>query len=336
MDNLTHSLTGLALARAGLDRLSPRATLLLLFSANIPDIDIVALARSPLTYVEIHRGYTHSLLFLPLMGAVCVAVVAALYRERLPWLKTWLVCCMGVASHLLLDWTNSYGIRLLIPFSSRWFHLDLNGLFDAWILAILILGILWPHFSRLVSSEIGSRSAPGRTHAIVALAFFALFDVGRALLHQRAIAQLEARLYEGAPPITVAALPQSFNPFRWRGIVETADVYRVMPLDALRQLDTDAATIFYKPATSPALERAKQTEAFRYFLYFARFPVWSIEPVTLPQGQGRRVDLADLRFGRPGAGSFHCVALEDEHGILLDSQFTYGPGTDLGRVETHR
>src|ERR1700761_8861250 len=106
MDNITHSLTGLALARAGLNRLCPRATLLLILSANAPDADIVSIAGGPLKHFEIHRGYTHSLIGLPFMAALSVLVVAAIYRQKLPWLRAWLLCCAGVASHLLLDWTN--------------------------------------------------------------------------------------------------------------------------------------------------------------------------------------------------------------------------------------
>ena len=100
MDNVTHSLTGLALARAGLDRFSPRATLLLLLSANAPDCDIVALARGQLAYLEAHRGYTHSLLFLPVLALVCVLVTAAVYREKLPWVRAWALCVIGLSSHL--------------------------------------------------------------------------------------------------------------------------------------------------------------------------------------------------------------------------------------------
>ena len=39
MDNITHSLTGLMLSRAGLNRISPEATWVLLLAANAPDID---------------------------------------------------------------------------------------------------------------------------------------------------------------------------------------------------------------------------------------------------------------------------------------------------------
>lgn len=319
MDNLTHSLTGLALARAGLDRFSPRATLLLLISANIPDIDFAAISRGPLTYFEIHRGYTHSLICLPLMALVSVLITAGIYRQRLPWLRAWLLCVVGVASHLLLDWTNDYGVRLLLPFSSRWFFLDLNSLADLVILAVLALAAVWPVLSRLVSSEIGERSKrhTGRRMAIFALAFFALFDTTRAILHARAVGQIDSRLYEQADAIRVAALPGPLNPFEWWGVVETASAYRTLRVNTLGEIDPASARIFYKPAPSPAIQAAKTTPAFRYFLYFARFPVWSVEPAE-GKREGTKVELRDLRLG-----SFRCVAEVDRTGKVIASYFAF-------------
>lgn len=336
MENVTHSLTGLALARIGLHRFSPHATLLLILSANAPDIDILALAQSPWRYFELHRGFTHSLPCLPILAILPVVVVAAIYRQKLPWLTAWLLCCIGVGSHILIDCTNSYGVRLLLPFSSRWFHLDLNSLFDISILAVLIFAAIWPLFARLVSSEIGARAPAGRATAIFALAFFVLFDCGRAALHARAIAQLNSRLWPAgkevlgaAPPLATAALPFPFNPFRWTGIVETTSSYESVDVNALAQLDIENARTYYKPTVTPALESAKRTELFGYFLYFARFPVWSEQPVFLEAGKGTRLDLSDLRFGAPGAGSFHCIALVAGNQVL-ESWFTYGPGVNLG------
>ena len=98
MDNVTHTLTGLALARAGLNRFSVHATALLIISANAPDIDIVAALKGPLAYLEAHRGYTHCLLCLPLLALLSVLAVAAVFRRKLPWTKAWLLCCAGVGS----------------------------------------------------------------------------------------------------------------------------------------------------------------------------------------------------------------------------------------------
>jgi inner membrane protein len=248
-----------------------------------------------------------------------VLLTSALCRQKLPWFKAWLVCCVGLLSHLLLDWTNSYGVRPLIPFSSRWFYLDLNALYD-WTIWIVLAGcLLWPLFSRLVGGEIGERRRrTGRGSAIFALSFFLLFDIGRAVLHGRAVAQLEARLYEGAAPVSVAALPRTFDPFHWRGIVETEGTYRLLTVNTLGSFDPEDGPVFFKPAVTPAMLKILATPAFHYMRYFARFPAWTEEPAFLDTGKGTRFDLTDLRFG------FHCVGVVDSKGEVLQSEFSFG------------
>jgi inner membrane protein len=323
MDNVTHSLTGLAMARAGLDRLCPRATALLILSANIPDIDSVGLLNSPLQYLKFHRGYTHSILGCPIMALLTVLIVAAVFRQKLPWGKAWLLCAIGVASHLLIDWTNDYGIRLLLPFSSKWFALDINSLYDGAIMAALVFAALWPYLEGLVNGEIGDRGPAGRGTAVFALLFFVFYDGGRALMHNRAVSQLQSVLYSGEAPLQAAALPNPFNPFRWKGVVETSRSYRVLPVDAIGQLEPEDSLVFYKPFLRETLQIAKHTEPCRYFLYFARFPVWSEDKTLNGDVRAIRLELYDLRFGLPGAGPFHCEAIEDGQGHLLKSEFKF-------------
>jgi len=330
MENLTHSLTGYALARAGLDKFSPRGAVLLVLAANTPDLDILFLTRGPLQYFEAHRGYSHSLLFLPLMALLPVLVTAAIFRERLPWWKAWLICCVGVGSHLLIDWTNNYGVRLSLPFSSRWYHADLNSLYDIWILLALLFGAIWPLFSRLVTSEIGARWKRARGSAIFALCFFLVFDCGRAFLHNQVVTQLESRLYGGAQPLKTAAFPDPFNPLEWTGAVETERALLRLPVHAFGDLDVAAGMTFYKPDIAGAIETVKSRPEFAYMSYFSRFPVWSVAPLDSGRERGKRIELTDLRFGTPGAGAFHCVAVVDSAGNLKGSWFTYGSGRELG------
>jgi inner membrane protein len=331
MDNVTHSLTALAMARAGLNRITSRATLLLLISANLPDIDIATAPLGPLRYLEVHRGYTHCLLALPLMAALSVLMTAAIFRRKLSWLSAWIVACLGVASHLLLDWTNGYGIRLLLPFSSRWFHLDVNSLYDVIILAALFLAAVWPSFAGLVHREIGAQVYKGQASSIAVLTFFALFDIGRAVLHQRAADKLDSVLYGGEVPLRVAALPSRLNPFAWNGIVETPEGFRILRVDASSDFaDPDASRFFEKMPRDPAITAANATPAFRYFQYFARFPVWTEQPAWIGSQRATRIDLTDLQFGAPNSGSFHCVALVDDAARVLESAFTFGSGRDLG------
>lgn len=322
MDNLTHSLTGLALARAGLKKYSPHGTLLMIVAANLPDIDMAYWFRGPLRNFELHRGYTHSLLCLPLVALGAVGLTALLRWKRLPWLAAWAIACIGVASHLLLDWSMSYGIRLLLPFSSRWYYLDLFSLVDWVVLGVLAIAWLGPALGRLVGEEIGEKQRSGRGLAIFALAFFLVYGGFRALMRERVMSQLESRIYGevlGGPAIRMAAMPESLNPLEWNAVVEGEHAYRVYRLYAYADFDPSEGVLLYRPAWNQAFERASKTEAFRYSLYFARFPYWEEAPG--PRFNWRAVSLTDLRFGLPGESFFTVHALVDPAGRVVQAGF---------------
>jgi inner membrane protein len=140
MDNLTHSLVGLTLAKAGLDRLSPAATTVSILAANAPDADVVVgLFADRWTLLHHHRGITHSI-----VGTICLALVLPLLvygidrliarrRGRAPTIQLrglLLVSLVATATHPFLDWLNNYGLRPLLPFDSRWFYGDLLYIVD--------------------------------------------------------------------------------------------------------------------------------------------------------------------------------------------------------------
>ena len=41
------------------------------------------------------------------------------------------------ATHPILDWTNSYGVRFFLPWSSKWFYGDLVYIVDPYLWLIL-------------------------------------------------------------------------------------------------------------------------------------------------------------------------------------------------------
>jgi len=317
MDNLTHSLTGLMLSRAGLNRWYPRADLVLILSANIPDIDILAIVRGPLYYFGQHRGITHSIAALPVMALLSALVACAIGRTMRGWLAAWGISLVGVASHLLLDWTNAYGIRLLFPFSEQWFHLDLINLFDLLIWAVLLLGWLGPMLGRLVSSEIGAQGSTGRSMAIFALSFFLIYDFGRGLTHQRAIEILNSRLYRDGPPTRVAAFPTAgVSPFDWLGWVERPEFVMRFRVNVLQEFDPAAGSIIYKPAPTPAMDAAREAAPVQVFLRFAQYPIWSVSAADSPEG-AHDVEVGDWRF------PFVAEALVDSSNHVISSSFHY-------------
>ena len=146
VDNLTHSLVGLAAAKAGLERRSPYATFVCVVAANLPDIDILALAGGPAFYLKHHRGITHSIagtlalaVAFPLLFCAAERVWArARGRDARARLKGLLVCSLLLsASHPLLDWTNSYGVRPFLPWDGRWIYGDLLFVIDPWVWLVL-------------------------------------------------------------------------------------------------------------------------------------------------------------------------------------------------------
>lgn len=317
MDNVTHTLSGLLLSRAGLNRWYPRSAVLLMLAANIPDIDVATSAKGALTYFEYHRGITHAIVMLPLMALLPMLAVCAFRRSMQGWKAAWLLSMAGVASHLLLDWTNAYGVRLLLPFSPQWFRLDLNNIIDLWIWAVFLIAVVAPVLGRLVSSEIGAKPSSGRGLAWFAFVFLLLYDFGRGLAHERAIETLNSRVYRGGPPLRAAAFPIGYaNPFLWSGWVERPEFAMHFSVDLLSDFDPASGTVIYKPAPDPAIEAAKTTEAVKKFLDFAQYPLWQIIPVAEPEG-GKRVEVRDWRFG------FTASATVDAMNRVVTSSFHF-------------
>ncbi len=139
MDNLAHSLVGLAVSKAGLERLSPATSAVCLIAANAPDADLVTLAFGRWTYLHHHRGITHSIvgtfflaLLIPILFLLADKAIAR-FRGRPPSLKLkglLIASVIASASHPFMDWTNNYGVRPLLPWSAQWFYGDLVFIID--------------------------------------------------------------------------------------------------------------------------------------------------------------------------------------------------------------
>ena len=143
MDNLTHSLVGLTAAKAGLERFSSYATTVCVISANVADADFVSLFFGDRwTLLQHHRGLTHSLvgtvalaLLVPTVAFLIERIVCRI-RGSAPRIRfggLLLVSSLAAATHPVMDWTNNYGVRPLLPWSGRWFYGDLVFIVDPYI-----------------------------------------------------------------------------------------------------------------------------------------------------------------------------------------------------------
>jgi hypothetical protein len=191
---------------------------------------------------------------------------------------------------------------------------------DVWLLAALAACLAGSAFGRMISGEIGAQAGRGTGAALLGLALMGAWWGARDLLHRRALAMLDARLYgfnseaasdsgatvrtvEGLPPLRTAAFATTLNPFLWRGFVETEGFYEIVDVDVRLPLDPTAGRIYYKPERTPALAAALETRTAREFSAFARYRYASVERLE----EGYRVILTDFRFRRERPNGFTCM-----------------------------
>ena len=154
MDQIAHTLVGASLAETRLKRLSVLATPTLILGANAPDIDAVTILLDRDLSLGFRRGWTHGILamvILPLALAglmLLVDRVVTRRRGQSPRARTGpiiLLLYIGVLTHPVLDWLNTYGIRLLMPFDGRWFYGDALFIIDPWVWLLAGAAVVLAH-----------------------------------------------------------------------------------------------------------------------------------------------------------------------------------------------
>jgi inner membrane protein len=224
MDNVTHTLFALTLARTGLGRGGRGATAALVLASNAPDIDIVAALGGSANYLAWHRGPSHGPLGVAGLAVLTAAMVWAGRRlmehswgppSRLRFASARLaeahsaeaaggpvrpdptsfttllaVSIVGVLLLIMMDLPTSYGTRLLSPFSWRWYAIDLMPIIDIYLLVVLTAGLV-----------LGSRSTGmARRSAVIVLALMAANYGIRLAAHQQALAAAARRVGPALPP----------------------------------------------------------------------------------------------------------------------------------------
>jgi inner membrane protein len=323
MEPVTHFLFGAAMGRAGLNRKTALATVTLTLGAEAADLDVFSRFGGSAFALNHHRGFTHSFLGVPLVAGVVVGFVYLLWRLRgrrtrnpnLPprWGLLFAYACLAGLSHILLDFTTSYGIRPFWPFSEHWISWDIVFIVEPVLLVVLILGLILPALSSLINEEIGARTKgphakpQGRLAATLALvavfAYWGLCDYE----HRRAVAALQSRSYQGVDAIRVSAYSYMTNPFRWHGVVETSAFFATMDVDTLApEVDPeDRMRIHYKPEETAVTLAAKKTYLGRVYFSWAQYPVTEQlqdDPADTT-GAAYVVRFRDLRYDYPGRDS---------------------------------
>jgi inner membrane protein len=317
MEPVTHFLTGACLGRAGFNRKTAYATLAMTLAAEAPDLDVLWAFRGPVAGFEHHRGITHTLVAAPFIALVTTGVIWILHHFRgkptaTPplWGLLWCFALIADLSHLLLDFTNNYGLRPFFPFNPRWYAWDIVFIFEPLMFAALLLALVMPWLLGLADREIGVKRIKfrGRGWAIAALVFIALLYAVRNAEHAHAVNLVRNANVTSEPILRVAAQPYPINPFQWYVIVETPDSFQTATVHTRSdQIDTEAGEMIYKPPVTMETLAAKRSWLGRAYLDWSMFPVVEDKGTLAPPGykvdpppqDWHTIAFRDLRFGYP-------------------------------------
>ena len=379
MEPVTHFLTGACMGRAGFNRKTRYATLAAVLAAEAADLDVLWGFAGPVEELKHHRGITHTFWAVPVVAGVVVGAIWVFHRwrearqknkggtaqtpeslsqtgaapesrpaSRLPIHWGWLYATAFVAalSHLLLDWTNNYGLRPFFPFNLRWYAGSFMFIVEPVLYVFFFLAFFMPWVTGLTDREIGARRQPfrGRGWAIFALAAMVALGCWRWAEHAQALAMIQNTNIASEPVTRMAAEPYPVNPFRWHAILETADFYQTAEIDTrTSSIESDPhQDVFYKPADTPAVEAAKQTLLGRVYLDWGTWavvrdlgqePVAGMDPPNLPPNRAwTTVEFTDLRFDyaflatrssasrAPLAGWVYMVNGREDAGEIMDGR----------------
>jgi inner membrane protein len=338
MEPITHFLTGACIGRAGLNRKTAYATLAAVLAAEAADVDIFWSIAGPVDELKHHRGITHTFIAAPLVAGVIVGLVWVLDSwvrrrrrrkqaavatrsvdpgepsPRLPqplhWGWLYATALIAALSHLLLDWTNNYGLRPFFPFNPHWYAGSFMFIAEPVLWLLFFLALVMPWLFGLADREMGARRKEfsGRGWAIFALVGMTILWGWRWSEHGRAQSLAEKTEIAMAPVTRMAIEPYPVNPFRWHAILETAAFYQTAEIDSRTgEIDSDSQQdVLFKPPVTPAVEAAKQTPLGRVYLDWGTWavvrdvgqaPVAGMDAPKLPPNETwTTVEFTDLRF----------------------------------------
>ena len=316
MEPITHALSGAVIGYAlpGKRRWWLPAWAALV--AASPDMDVF-FTRTPLQYIEYHRGITHSF-----VGGLGLALLLAL----IPWLMNrwrvpkvpddsppfgwplplaWLTAYLLILHHIFLDCMNSYGTQVFLPFSD--YRVRLNALFivDPLLLLPLALGLIFWRKRRAVMIglllwtilyPLGSLATRVGLEAHLKDSHYTPDVFTQELLSEDlAPGQRGKGLWDDVRAVHL--VPDAFTPFHWKLILDRGSVWDVAGYTVFTE-EPQTFIAYAKPPQPLWAELAAKDRMFRAYERFALYPALEAEiPLEGPLEGYTEYVFSDLRFG---------------------------------------
>lgn len=297
MDNLCHTLTGAALAQAGLKRRTALGAATLIIAANLPDVDILSYFRGETFALSFRRGWTHGVLALVawpwILAGVMLAFDRVITRRGARFAPLLLLSTVGILSHPLLDLLNTYGVRWLMPFSGRWFYGDTLFIVDVWVWLLLAAGVVWS--TRRERKGRADWTQPATAALVTATVYVAVMATLGRLAESQVRFELRGQFES---PREVLASPLPVTPLERDIVVTEPGGFRVGAIRVGGSFEEQGRWPLVGDG-GPVVDAAAGTRDAREFLVWSRYPTYLIDR----RGSMTIVHFIDLRYARdPGPG----------------------------------
>ncbi|MCX8128681.1 MAG: metal-dependent hydrolase [Clostridia bacterium] len=297
MDPVTHAVLGLSLSKFsgnGIDLSNPVVAGIVIGSV-FPDIDIVLQKWGDYVYLKNHRGITHSVLGTLIASVVIAFALGGIYGS-VNVFGIFICTFAGCMSHTLIDILNSYGAKLMWPFSNKKFSLSLLIIFDPVMFVLLLLYVFsngsWQNTSILIMS---------------------IYMLLRILMRLAVRLELISKFGEECGKISI--LPSMTGLFRWHFIVETEEYNLIGEKNLLNKRITLIHRL--KKIQDVKLDRILLSPIGKFFLEFT--PLYHI--ACEKAGDVRRYIFIDMRYCIKSRFLHHGILEVDERDRFVKSSF---------------
>lgn len=265
MDIITQGLIGATVAQSGARSKELRLATLVGFAAPLlADADaLIRSSEDPLLFLEVHRHFTHALLFIPIGALIASLLFWPVLHKRLAFGRIYFYAFLGYATAGLLDACTSYGTHLLWPISDARTAWSIISIFDPlFSLALLVAIVVGLKKQQPLAARLG-------------LVFAAGYLTLGVIQHDRAaaLAQLNAQ-QRGHVTERLIVKPTIGNLLLWRSVYEAegrffVDAVRVSLTGDSEVFAGEAVPVFDIDSDLPQLK--EQMMVYRDIQRFSRF-----------------------------------------------------------------
>ncbi len=303
MDPITHGVIGLAISAFSGDSvsLSSPVSIGCAIGAMSPDIDVVIrVFKDEYHYLKHHRGFSHSVPALIGLSSI-ITLGLSLFYTNFSFLNVFLWTFIGALSHTLFDILNSYGAKLLSPFTEKKFKADLLMLYDPPISILALLLIFNRNNSMLF---LGS----------IATTFIAYIGL-RYLMRKRAKNLIMDNFKNDYELTEINVLPAITAFHKW-DFVFSSDSHNTVGQVNILNGNISIRKEFQKP-NEEIVELFNNTNVGKYFSDFS--PVFHVVKI---EDRGRIVlKSIDLRYYFRNNFMHHATAIFDKDQNIIESFF---------------